>query len=83
MGDFADALSMFMQKEWAMGDFVSMILALVVWFGGIGIPIMKILNKAGFSRAWVLVTVVPLANFICLWVFAFARWPTSVPAETV
>jgi len=38
-------------------------------------PTVKILQKAGYSGWWSLLTILPLANIIVLWVFAFARWP--------
>jgi uncharacterized membrane protein YhaH (DUF805 family) len=38
-------------------------------------PIMKILQKAGYSGWWCVLTMVPLLNLILLWVFASARWP--------
>jgi hypothetical protein len=51
-----------------------LIIALLIWafvaiFG-------RILNRAGYSRWWLLTMVVPLLNLIMLWVFAFANWPT-------
>ena len=39
------------------------------------IPPIKILSKAGYSRWWVILFVIPLINIIVLWVFAFADWP--------
>jgi hypothetical protein len=59
------------------------LIGLALWFVILGIPVMKILNKAGFSRAWVLVAFVPLLNIIFLWVFAFARWPARVAVAGV
>ena len=55
------------------------LIGLVAWFVILGIPVMKILNKAGFSRVWVLLAFVPLLNIVFLWIFAFVRWPTRVP----
>ncbi len=54
---------------------VLVVLVLVVWafiavFG-------RILNRAGYSRWWLLTVVVPLLNLIMLWVFAFASWPVT------
>jgi hypothetical protein len=54
------------------------LIGLVIWFVVLGVPVMKILNKAGFSRVWVLLAFVPLLNIIFLWIFAFVRWPTRV-----
>jgi uncharacterized membrane protein YhaH (DUF805 family) len=51
------------------------ILVLIVWafvavFG-------RILNRAGYSRWWLLTMLVPVLNLIMLWVFAFANWPVT------
>ena len=48
-------------------------LAIVAVFG-------RILNRAGYSRWWLLTMVVPLLNLIMLWVFAFAVWPVARPS---
>ena len=50
-------------------------LVLIVWafvavFG-------RILNRAGYSRWWLLTMVLPVLNLIMLWVFAFASWPVT------
>jgi drug/metabolite transporter (DMT)-like permease len=51
--------------------FVALILwAFVAVFG-------RILNRAGYSRWWLLTMLVPLLNLIMLWVFAFANWPAA------
>ena len=52
---------------------VVLVIALLVWafvaiFG-------RILNRAGYSRWWLLTMFVPVINLIMLWVFAFASWP--------
>ena len=39
------------------------------------IPVVKILQKAGYSGWWCLIVFVPLLNIIMLYVFAFADWP--------
>jgi len=39
-------------------------------------PVVKILNKAGYSGWWCILAFVPLLNLIMLWVFAFASWPS-------
>jgi len=48
---------------------VIIFIALSVWIYG------RILNKAGYSRWWVILVFVPLLNIIMMWVFAFAKWP--------
>lgn len=35
----------------------------------------RILEKAGFDGRWTLVLLVPVANIIMIWVFAFSHWP--------
>ena len=35
----------------------------------------RALMKAGLSGWWALVGLIPLANIIGLWVFAFTEWP--------
>ncbi len=37
----------------------------------------RIVNRAGYSRWWLLTLVVPVLNVIMLWGFAFASWPAS------
>lgn len=53
------------------------VLVLIVWafvaiFG-------RVVNRAGYSRWWLLTLVVPVLNLIMLWVFAFADWPVARP----
>jgi hypothetical protein len=38
-------------------------------------PVTKILQKAGYTGWWVLLWLVPIANLVGLWIFAFANWP--------
>jgi O-antigen/teichoic acid export membrane protein len=54
---------------------IVLVVALIIWafvaiFG-------RVLNRAGYSRWWVLMMFVPLLNLIMLWVFAYADWPVS------
>lgn len=35
----------------------------------------RILKKAGFSRLWSLLMILPPVNIVMIWVFAFADWP--------
>lgn len=49
----------------------------------IAIPILvfgPIAKKAGFSRWWALLLIVPVVNLIMVWVFAFIKWPTEKSA---
>jgi predicted PurR-regulated permease PerM len=43
-------------------------------------PIARILRRAGHSGWWSIVFVLPILNFIGLWVFAYVRWP-NLPDE--
>jgi len=42
---------------------------LVVWIGG------AIARKAGYSRWYSLLLLVPLVNVVVVWIFAFSKWP--------
>lgn len=37
--------------------------------------LMRALSRFGFSPAWALVSVIPLAGLVALWIIAFVRWP--------
>lgn len=39
------------------------------------LPIVKILQKAGYSGWWCLIVFIPLVNVVMFYVFAFANWP--------
>jgi hypothetical protein len=44
----------------------------------LAIPILmaaRVLRRAGFSRWWALLVLVPVVILIGLWLFAFVRWP--------
>jgi len=46
--------------------------------------IARVLRRAGFSRWWALLALVPVVNLVALWLFAYARWPSvDAPAEAV
>lgn len=40
-----------------------------VWIGG------NIVRKAGYSRWWSLLLLVPIVNLVLIWLFAFSSWP--------
>jgi hypothetical protein len=44
-------------------------------------PIARILQKAGYSGWWCLLTYVPVVNFIMLSIFAAAKWPNLRDAK--
>ena len=39
------------------------------------IALAEIIRKAGYSRWWLLIAFVPIANIVALWQFAFKEWP--------
>lgn len=39
------------------------------------IAIVRIVQRAGFSGWWALITFVPVVNLLALWYFAFVQWP--------
>jgi hypothetical protein len=53
------------------------LIGLVFWFIIIGILIMQILKRTGFSRVWVLILFVPFVNLVFHWIYAFKRWPVE------
>jgi hypothetical protein len=46
------------------------------------VPVVKIIQKAGYSGWWILLWFVPIANIVMLWVFAFADWPNLARRST-
>lgn len=59
-------------------------MALVSWLIGailFGVPLYKILPRAGMNPLWALTAVIPLAGIIVLWVIAFRAWPGDNPSE--
>lgn len=49
--------------------FLVLLLALFIWLA------VRILHRAGYSGWWSLLGLVPLVNFVMIWVFAYAEWP--------
>jgi len=39
------------------------------------IAMIRVIQRAGYSGWWILVSFVPVVNLIAFWYFAFARWP--------
>lgn len=39
------------------------------------VPMVKILNKAGYSGWYSVIVLIPLLNILALWMFAFSKWP--------
>jgi hypothetical protein len=59
-----------------MGFSIFHLAILIVLVAVYFVPIVQILNKAGYSGWWSLIVFVPVANIVMLWVFAFADWPS-------
>ncbi|KVQ14298.1 hypothetical protein WJ99_09685 [Burkholderia ubonensis] len=53
---------------------LKLLVALVVFVVCI-YPYVRIVRRTGHSGWRVLTMIVPIPNFVMLWVFAFARWP--------
>ncbi len=60
-------------EHWMVG-----LIAVVIFAVNI-VAAATILNKAGYSRWWCLLLLVPVVNIIVYWVFAFSRWPNLKP----
>lgn len=59
-----------------MGSFSIMHWLVVgIFFAIFLVPIANIVHRAGLSRWWCILAIIPLINVIALWIFAFARWP--------
>jgi hypothetical protein len=56
--------------HWIMPPIMLLLFVLIL-----GIPVARILRRAGRSRWWTIIAFVPLLNLVGLWVFAFVRWP--------
>ena len=56
---------------WQLIIVCPILIAIAVFIFG---PVVK---KAGFSRWWSLLLIVPLINLIMVWVFAFMEWPAE------
>ena len=55
---------------WQILIILSLILITIGVFG----PVAK---KAGYSRWWSLLLLVPVANLVVVWGFAFVKWPAE------
>jgi hypothetical protein len=49
------------------------IICLLVLLGVFG----QILKKAGYSRFWALLLLIPGLNVMLIWIFSFLNWPSS------
>ncbi len=58
-----------------MNELSPMHLVLILIIVTLIIPVQQILRRAGYSGWLCLLALIPLVNWIALWVFAFAKWP--------
>ena len=59
-------------------QFLPMLILLIMF----GLPMFFILPKAGFSRWWLLMIVVPMFGVvILLWILAFSKWSSRDATE--
>ncbi|MHA3980267.1 hypothetical protein ACW9UR_21570 [Halovulum sp. GXIMD14794] len=59
-------------------------MALMSWLIGailLGVPLYKLLPRAGMNPLLALSAVIPLAGIIVLWIVAFRAWPGDNPSE--
>jgi len=45
------------------------------------LPIIKILQKAGYSGWWCILLFIPIVNIVFLWIFAYSDWPSLRGAQ--
>ncbi|MGI8569352.1 MAG: hypothetical protein ACR2KT_09940 [Methylocella sp.] len=48
---------------------------ILIYLGVLGYPIVRILNRVGYSPWWVIIAFIPFVNLIGLWVLSFVHWP--------
>ena len=62
-----------------MAPSIWQILFVVVVLAAIPVLIFgPVARKAGFSRWWSLLLLVPIVNIVMIWVFAFMKWPAEI-----
>jgi hypothetical protein len=62
---------------WAIGHFLffALMVAAVAW------PIGRILARIGYSPFWAVLTFIPVANLVAVWVLAVSPWPKEPQAK--
>lgn len=56
---------------WSLIIIAFLLILTVAWT----LLLARIVGKAGYSKWWAIVTLIPLLNIIFIWVFAFSKWP--------
>ena len=46
-------------------------------------PMVRILQRTGYTGWWVLILFVPIANIVALWMFSRADWPGVIEKNRV
>lgn len=54
-------------------ELVVLLALFLVWIP----PVIRIIQKAGYSWGWFLLALIPVINLVALWVFAFSKWPSQ------
>jgi len=50
-------------------------LIILIYIPVLGYPIVRILNRVGYSPWWAIIAFIPIVNLIGLWVLSFVHWP--------
>jgi hypothetical protein len=53
---------------------ISMLIVIGIGWLLVGFPVSRIMRRTGYSGWWSVLAIIPIANLVGLWVFAFARW---------
>ena len=64
-------------RELVIVVLICLLLAGALW------PYARIFSRAGYSRWFCLLMLVPIVNLITVWVFAYAKWPAVSTRATV
>lgn len=60
------------------GNVIGQLIAAIIAFIIVAIPFQKIFARAGFSRAWVIMLLIPYFGvFFCWLLLAARRWPVN------
>ena len=58
--------------HWLVVLFIYLIIYMII-----GFPVAHILRRMGYSRWWSVLSIVPVANLLGLWLLAFIDWPIT------
>jgi hypothetical protein len=60
----------------ALAFFIQMVPLTIVLIA-FALPVARILRRLGFSRAWAILSLIPIANIVAVWILAYAKWPSD------